>query len=343
MAYPVIDEPLYIPLTRISSELFLPRINLIPPNSITLLETNRPFIEAVCVGANYEWCREALWQEYPTDQRGSPLRQFWSVAESLDAATIDEAEREKRRDITPIDKWPARSTLGAHDPAVRGTGRKKRENIVLTVRGDLLLRYPTAVITARRAQWQMANGRINNALERVMVPLTEAEEDNPPKDKLRTPVLEAKVDPDIYFFGFDLTENDVRGGTGAKQSDDPGWFFVIQERPGEPRFGLDEGTSTELEVWNDLTWQRIQPATAAQAFTYIHIDNNTPTLSVSKDPLEDEDTEKIEQRSDDLSVMWRKQMSSADVAYMLHQAPVLVAVHASEMIRRDTKCEEADD
>ena len=29
------------------------------------------------------------------------------------------------------------------------------------------------------------------------------------------------------------------GGTGENPTDDPGWFFVIKERPGEPRFGLD--------------------------------------------------------------------------------------------------------
>ena len=52
-------------------------------------------------------------------------------------------------------------------------------------------------------------------------------------------MFEAKVDPDIYFFGFDLTVEDVIGGTGENINDDPGWFFVIKERPGEPRFGLD--------------------------------------------------------------------------------------------------------
>lgn len=330
MAYPVIDEPLYKPLAAMSAELLLPNINLIPPNSITLLESNRPFIESVCVGANHEWAREALWQEYPTDQRGSPLRQFWALADNFSASADNVDEREELRDIAPIDKWRVASTLGGHYPdAPQPRRAKNKENIVLTIRGDLLRRYPTAVIMAQRAAWQMTNGRIDNSQERVLLQLTVEEEDDPPRSKVRTPMYEAKVEPDIYFFGFDLTEEEVKGGTGEDPNDDPGWFFVIKGRPGEPRFGLDEGTSTTLEVWNDLTWQRIQPGAAG---SFIQINNSTPTLRVTDDPLETDDQEKEAQRAEDQSVTWRKDMSSADVAYILLSAPVLIAVHAAEML-----------
>jgi hypothetical protein len=79
MAYPVLDLPMYKPLADMSSELFLPNINLIPENSITLLENNQKFIESYMVGINHEMSRELLWREYPTDQRGSYFRQFWDV------------------------------------------------------------------------------------------------------------------------------------------------------------------------------------------------------------------------------------------------------------------------
>jgi hypothetical protein len=333
MAYPVIDEPLYKPLVSLSAELFLPNINLIPPNSVTLLESNRAgFIEPLCVGAKHEWAREALWQEYPTDQRGSPLRQFWGLADNLSASAESGDAREELRDIAPIDKWRPSSTLGVHYPEVPQPRRaKNKEDIVLTLRGDLLRRFPSAVIMAQRAMWQMSNGHIDNSQERVLVRLSEEEEDDPPRAKVRTPLYEAKVEPDIYFFGFDLTEEEVKGGTGEDPNDDPGWFFVIKERPGEPRFGLDEGTSTTLEVWNDLTWQRIQPGAAG---SFIQIDNNTPTLRVTDDPLETDDQEKEAQRADDVWVAWREEMSSADVAYVLYQAPVLIAIHAAEMLKR---------
>ena len=46
MAYPEIDVPMYKPLVDISTELFLPNLNLIEPNSVTLLETNQRFLES---------------------------------------------------------------------------------------------------------------------------------------------------------------------------------------------------------------------------------------------------------------------------------------------------------
>src|SRR5207249_170920 len=49
MAYPEFDTPMYEPLKNISAELFLPNINLIAQNSITLLETNQQFIESYMV------------------------------------------------------------------------------------------------------------------------------------------------------------------------------------------------------------------------------------------------------------------------------------------------------
>jgi hypothetical protein len=70
MAYPKIDLPMYEPLKAISIELLLPNISLIPPNSITLIETNQKFIESYMVGLNHEFARKLLWRGYPTDQRG---------------------------------------------------------------------------------------------------------------------------------------------------------------------------------------------------------------------------------------------------------------------------------
>ena len=85
MAYPKIDLPMYEPLKDISIELLLPNINLIPPNSITLIETNQKFIEAYMVGLNHEFARKLLWRGYPTDQRGSYFRQFWDVRSYIDS------------------------------------------------------------------------------------------------------------------------------------------------------------------------------------------------------------------------------------------------------------------
>jgi hypothetical protein len=328
MVYPVIDSPMYKPLTDLSSELFLPNINLIAPNSITLLETNQQFIEAYMAGLNHEFARELLWREYPTDQRGSSFRQFWDVSSFFDPAnTDDEALNEKLRDIPPLHRWALASKLGDHD--ARERPGDKEEEVVLVIRGELLKRYPTAVIYAHRAAWQRkGDGSIDNTKERLLEELTDAEEANPPRTKVRTPLYEAKVDPDIYFFGFDLTAEKARGGTGENPGDDPGWFFVIKERPGEPRFGLDLDQAPRLEVWNDLSWDDVLPGSPGG---FIQLTEATPTLTLVA-PSGPEAAEKDTQYGDDRNLSWSKDMSAADLAYVLFQVPVLVAVHASEML-----------
>lgn len=340
MAYPVIDLPMYEPLKNLSAEYFLPNINLIEHNSITLLQTNQRFIESYMVGLNHEFARELLWREYPTDQRGSTFRQFWDVRSFFNAANLgEEALKESLRDIPPLHKWSKTSKLGEHDN--REQGKESEEELVLVIRGDLLKRYPNAVIYAHRACWQRKevtpadwdrlpcdrSGAIDNTVERRFATLTPAEEDNPPRSKVLTPLYEAKVDPDIYFFGFDLTVEQAKGGTGANPNDDPGWFFVIKERPGEPRFGLDDEAPAggTIQVWNDLSWPRIQPTGA-----FLDIAASPASLTVSNPGPADE---KFPQFQDDRNIQWKRaDITSADLGYILFQAPVLVGVHAGEML-----------
>jgi hypothetical protein len=331
MAYPVFDLPMYRPLVALSTELFLPNLNLVPPNSITLVETNQRFVEAYMVGLNHEMARELLWREYPTDQRGSPFRQFWDPRNSLPMPGEDPAAlRERLRDIPPLHHWPLRSALGSHDQRQAGGGA---DDVVLVIRGELLKKYPTAVIYAHRARWQTKpGGGIDPAKERLLEPLTAAEEANPPPAKVRLPLYDAKVDPDIYFFGFDITQDEARGGTGEQPGDDPGWFFVIKERPGEPRFGLDVERTGALQVWNDLAWPDVLPAGQPPGgVTYLRLDAGTPTLTLTQ-PADPQDQEKADQYAEDKYLTWNAAMSAADAAYILYQAPVLVAVHARVML-----------
>jgi hypothetical protein len=335
MAYPVIDAPMYAPLRDLSSELLLPNIGRIEPDSITLLETNRAFIEAYMAGLNHEMARELLWREYPTDQRGSPFRQFWDVRSYLagaDEAADPEALRERLRDIPPLDRWVPSADLGTQ-------GGDTTERLVLTIRGELLKRYPNAVIHAHRACWQRAGsdaepdpcrrtGAIDPGRERRLVALSAADELDPPRTLVRTPLFEARVDPDITFLGFDLTGDEAKGGTGERPTDDPGWFFVIKERPGDPRFGLDIERDGSLSVWNDLAWPDVQ---AGPPGSPIRVGGPSPAPALSP-PTLPEDDEKVAQHGEDVAVRWRADMGAADLAYILFQAPVLVAVHASEML-----------
>jgi hypothetical protein len=271
------------------------------------------------VGLNHEMARELLWNEYPTDQRGSYFRQFWDVSILL-PPNADEADREPLRDIPRLHEWPHASQLGAHNArAANGANAL----LVLVIRGELLKRYPTAVIYAQKARWQQTNGAADTSLDRLLVDIDPAEEGKPPHDKIRLPLFEAKVDPDIYFIGFDLDALDAKGdGTAAN----PGWFFVIKERPGEPRFGLDDvqaGQTPRVINWNDLAWANV--GTAPGSLLEL---NKTVPLTPYNAAIDFED----KPDTADAQAAWEPSTDSAELAYMLYRVPVLVAVHASRML-----------
>jgi hypothetical protein len=329
MVYPEIDLPMYEPLKDLSSELFLPNINLIGNNTITLLETNQKFIEAYMVGLNHEFSRELLWREYPTpDQRGSYFRQFWDVRGFLDATADPETLRERLRDIPELHTWRPDSPLGAHDH--REAQGDKEEELVLVIRGELLKRYPTAVVYAHRAEWERSGGEIDKTKARRLTELTSAQEADPPRDLVKTPLYEAKVDPDIYFFGFDLTAESARGGPIPGQEDDPGWFFVLKERPGEPRFGLDlpqSAAQPTVHTWNELAWSDVVTVLPPSGFLTPGVRTITLTDPVTPD-------EAHRQYEEDRRFVWRPDTDAAELAYMLYQLPVLIAVHGAEMLKR---------
>jgi hypothetical protein len=341
MNYPQFDLPMYKPLSDLSTEYFLPNINLIEQNSITLLETNQKFIESYMVGINHEMARELLWREYPTDQRGSYFRQFWDVSGYLPESGENLANlKEKLKDIPELHRWLPASSLGDHDN--REAGGAKEEEVVLVIRGELLKKYPTAVIYAHKAKWQMKTNpdgtpgdTIDNTKERDLADIPEGLEDNPPRTLVKTPLYSAKIEPDIYFFGFDLTAEIAKGSDGSHPGDEdkPGWFFVIQERPGEPRVGLDGGGPTaEKHTWSDLAWEDAAPALPEGGFLQITSATAPIGLTQPTDTSQAEFEEELEQYNEDVQIAWRKEADAADLAYILYQVPVMVAVHASEML-----------
>jgi len=313
MAYPDFDDPMYEKLRDLSSELLLPNLKLLPPNSITLLETNPPFIEAYLAGLNTEFGKELLWREYPTDQRGSYFRQFWDTRGILTAPSGESPSvtAERSKDITPLDTWTSTSTLGTH----RNPQRPPGEQVVLTIRGDLLKKYPNTLIYAQKAHLARdSNGNPQPTREPVIAEVaSQADIDR----EIKFPVFKASVDPDIRFFGFDLTAEQANGAANPQaDTDDWGYYFIIQQLPGEPRFGMDvtfepDDDSTTPLTWNDLAWDRFP---AAQAFidTSVQPQNFVPAGT----------GESLAQWGSD----------SARMANILFQAPVMIAVHAKEML-----------
>ena len=174
MAYPELRDPTYRLLARYDRDRLLPGVDEIPPDSVTLLETNPRFVAAFLAGVNHELNRELLWRRYPTDQRGTPMRRFWDRIGG-------------GNDVPPLHRWvPLTRTL------VQQAGGES--NLVLLVRGELLRRYPNTVVLAIAASG----------------PNTPSTRD----EDVKRPIFSGYLEPDITFFGFDLEDDDLTVGNG---------------------------------------------------------------------------------------------------------------------------------
>ena len=199
MVHPKFETPMYAALRDLSQDLLLPGLDEVKPETVLGLETNRRFIESYLVGLNYEMARELLWRGFPTDQRGTYFDRFW---DGTGAA-------EERPDIRPVDLWKE-APLGENAPG------DTNNHFVMLLRSTLLRRYPNAIIYAVRAVGEGSR--------------------RPSKDSAdeKWPVFHGAMQPDIAFFGFNLTAAQVAGTHGKK-----GYYLIIQEHPTEPRFGVD--------------------------------------------------------------------------------------------------------
>lgn len=231
MAAPQFPQPMYAPLRDLSPQYVLPGVDQIPPDTVGLLQTNHGFIEAYMVGLNHEMARQLLWVGYPTDLRGSYFRQFWDVSNYVPQRgdPTDPAQlRELLKDIPPIHTWPLAGPLGTHENRA-GT---VPDNVVLIIRGELLRRYPNTIIYAAKAK--VADGK------RIIDTTDE-----------RYPIFGGSLPTDITFIGFNLSVADAKGGTATAPE---GFFFVFQQHPTEPRFGLEPSASGTVQHWADLAW-----------------------------------------------------------------------------------------
>ncbi len=133
LAAPEFPQPMVEPLSARSQEWILPGLDKVPQDTVLPLLTNWRFVEAYMVGLSHEMGRELLWNEYPTDQRGTYFRQFWRPRKRSEGGVQVDT-----RDITAIDTWGP-TALGTHGGPDR---------LVLLLRSELLRRYPTAMVYA---------------------------------------------------------------------------------------------------------------------------------------------------------------------------------------------------
>jgi hypothetical protein len=225
---PTFAQPMYEPLRDLSQDLLLPGLDAVPADTVLGLETNRRFVESYMVGLNVEMGRELLWRGFPVDQLGTYFDRFWGGG----------------ADIKPLDQWAARPLADPPNPA-------PRENFVMLMRSSLLRRYPNALIYLARA------------IKPDPQAPTRRPSEEPAQEK--QPVFAGRMQPDISFFGFDVTPDQAVGTAG-----DPGYYVVIQQHPTEPRFGLGTdvsvgsashlsiaaGVPAHLQVPANLVWGR---------------------------------------------------------------------------------------
>lgn len=294
IAYPEFREATYEALANISSELMLPNVQLIPMDTFSLLEVNQRFIESYLVGLNHEMARELLWREFPTDQRGSYFRSFWDDTDNLDTTYPPP-------DIELLTKMS--QPLGQNIPEGRPIPPPSPDDphVVFVIRSELLKKFPNALVYIQKA------GKVT--APRGLTTRTDFEH-------RRMPIFQAKINPEISFFGFPITANEAMGS-----ETDPGWFFVVQERPGEPRFGLDitaeeTGSSFDsIEEWNDLTWTHLE---GVEEGAFWRVDSkNERALPPESGAASD----------------YKWGYNSAHMAGILLQLPFRAAVHATDMLK----------
>ena len=86
-------------------------------------------------------------------------------------------------------------------------------------------------------------------------------------------------------------------------------------------------------MWNDLGWDDVTPAVAEG--DYLQITGATQTDHRDAGARERTTSRRRSSRTKTRTSRGARTMSSADLAYVLYQVPMLVAVHASEMLPED--------
>jgi hypothetical protein len=218
---PAFSTPAYSRVAALSIEYLIPGAGDVPGDTVGLLEANQSFVEALLAGMNHELWREFVWREFPAQPNDTWLTRFWD-------GTVP--------DIAPIASWKARAGLGANAPSLLA-----HASLVMLIRSPVLQSYPDLRVYAVPARWQGA--------VRVEAPLP----------AIKTPVFVARLAPDVAAFGFDLDQATARGTTHPADGT-PGWFFVLEQVPSAPRFGLDAPKDVgddALTNWAGLSWSHL--------------------------------------------------------------------------------------
>jgi hypothetical protein len=218
MAAPHFPDPLVERLRRLDQEWVLGGVRSLPPNSIVLLATNEQFVESFAVGANHELARELVWRGFPTDLRGSCFPRFWPGVPGTSPPA----------DVAPLDGWTL--GLGHNEPG----GPRPAPLTVVVLKGDLLRRYPSTIVTAELGTTSVDAGT------------TTFVNDGP----VATELFRGFLDPDITYVALNVDIDTLRQFDAATPRH--GWYISLRQPLDEPRFGLDEADPSQANVPNDV-------------------------------------------------------------------------------------------
>jgi hypothetical protein len=267
---PRFSRPMSEPLAERFPELMLPGLGSVPSEGVALVESNPAFVEGFLVGANQELNYELLWRGLPTDRQATAFRRFWGHSGD-------------HNDIDHLSTWTPTSSMGSH--IVNSV------SMVLVVRGELVRRYPSMLIAALPATWNTNGSRS---------PVDDA-------NQMTLPAFRGRIGEDVLYAGFaTLTASDVVGT--PKPSGPAGFFFLLSENPGDPRFGLDpEGTGAPTRAtlsWTHLTLPADAPYATLASFPNVPDAGFTPSSA-----------------------------TAATMASLVRQRPFRVFLHASLLVR----------
>ncbi|MGI4742622.1 MAG: MSCRAMM family protein [Janthinobacterium lividum] len=292
--FPVFKDAMGEPLRQRHPELFVPGLADFPTGGIAVLDVNQAFIEAYMVGLNHALGSELLWRGFPVELRGTFFQQFWDVSEQLNTqlgpGQLPTAAQEAQLlDIRPLDQWVS-NPLGQNAP-LPGSGAAAAP-LRLALRSELLRRYPTLVLGLQ--------------------PQTNGQPDEDPA-KMVYPRQRLPVGQDVVVVTFDVPLEAARAG----------YYLVLLERPGQPKFGLSGETARTAAGgvtgadptadplgWDDLTWDYL---------------GTLPGGNLVLDPVG-----KPHATAEPASVAHLA--DSAAVAYALFQEPVLAAIPARHLL-----------
>jgi hypothetical protein len=288
---PSFTQPMAELLAELGTGHLLPGTENIPPDSVTLLRANAPFVEAFLAGANHELGRELLWREFPTDRSATAFRYFW------DARGTVEPGREQP-DVPPMREWGRDSGLGENLRRPKGGD----DAVVLLVRGEVVRRFPSLGLHARRALPPDTPGGPGRLGERV------------------EPVFSGRIGTDVLFTGFPLTTAQALGEDGTR-----GWWFVFEQHPSAPAFGLDHPPKAPEygktpKTWQDVSWASVADS-AEELAALRHAGISAP---FGTDPLP------LYPAATEPKVSWGH--NAAAMAHITLQRPVRVAHHASALL-----------